>query len=184
MAKRSLKEKLIISIVIFVIGIICLEIYNSNYKLRFFIEKYMVRSDSGMTGREVLWNKAISYLNIPTCIFGRGWGISRVLLKGDTVGNGVGFHNMYLTYLITGGAILLLFFVTLLLDVWKKLNIKNMDIKMVNYFQACIFAFLVYSFFEVTDFFKIGIQQTFQTFFCITLPLLYIKVKQGEKNEK
>lgn len=184
MAKRSLKEKITIIIAIAIIIGIGLQVYNSNYKLKYFVEKYMIRSDSGMTGREVLWEKAVNYLNVPTWIFGRGWGISRIILQGDTVGNGVGFHNMYLTDLITGGMILLSFFFILLFSIWKKLNIKNIDIKMVNYFKACIFAFLVYSFFEVTDFFKIAIQQTFQTFFCITLPLLYIKLKQGEKDGK
>ena len=85
---------------------------------------------------------------------------------------------MYLTDLITGGIILILFFFILIFNVLKSLKSKNIDRKMINYFQACIFAFLVYSFFEVTDFFKIGIQQIFQTFFCITLPILYMKMKE------
>ncbi len=178
MGKKNLKIKLITCISIFIIGGIGIALYNSNYNMRYFIDQYMIRSDSGMTGREVLWNEAVSYLNFPTCFFGRGWGISRILLQDDTIGRGVGFHNMYLTDLITGGIILILFFFILIFNVLKSLKSKNIDRKMINYFQACIFAFLVYSFFEVTDFFKIGIQQIFQTFFCITLPILYMKMKE------
>ena len=178
MGKKNLKIKLITCISIFIIGGIGIALYNSNYNMRYFIDQYMIRSDSGMTGREVLWNEAVSYLNFPTCFFGRGWGISRILLQDDTIGRGVGFHNMYLTDLITGGIILILFFFILIFNVLKSLKSQNIDRKMINYFQACIFAFLVYSFFEVTDFFKIGIQQTFQTFFCLTLPILYMKMKE------
>ena len=178
MGKKNLKIKIITCISIFIIGGIGIVLYNSNYNMRYFIDQYMIRSDSGMTGREVLWNEAVSYLNFPTCFFGRGWGISRILLQDDTIGRGVGFHNMYLTDLITGGIILILFFFILIFNVLKSLKSQNIDRKMINYFQACIFAFLVYSFFEVTDFFKIGIQQIFQTFFCITLPILYMKMKE------
>ena len=178
MEKKNLKIKIITCISIFIIGGIGIVLYNSNYNMRYFIDQYMIRSDSGMTGREVLWNEAVSYLNFPTCFFGRGWGISRILLQDDTIGRGVGFHNMYLTDLITGGIILILFFFILIFNVLKSLKSQNTDRKMINYFQACIFAFLVYSFFEVTDFFKIGIQQIFQTFFCITLPILYMKMKE------
>lgn len=184
MGKKNLKVKLVTIFAIIFIGISGYGLYTSNYNIHNFVDKYMIRSDSGMTGREVLWDKAMSYLDLPTCIFGRSWGISRILLQDDNVGHGVGFHNMYLTDLITGGVILLLFFLIILSNIWRMINSSSVNISMKNYFHACMFAFLVYSFFEVTDFFKIGIQQMFQTLFCITLPMLYLKINKGDYDEK
>lgn len=183
LGRKDLRTKIkFLSAVLFIIGIF-IYIYTCYPNIKNFIDDYMIRQNAGMTGRDTLWNKALEYIDIPTILFGRSFGISRILLENDIVSNGVGFHNMYITHIITGGVILLIFYCIILSNIQKTIrkNIKSKEI--INYFTACLIAFLCYGFFEVTDFFKIGIQQIFQTYFCITLPLLYLKCEE-KRNEK
>lgn len=180
---RKQYKKLILLGAIVAIGLV--GIYFSVEPVNEFVDTYIIRQKSGLTGRDTLWKEAFELLNVPTAIVGRGTGIDKILLAEDTVGHGVGFHNMYLNYLITGGVIILGFMLNIILDVVRKLyRYLKQDTKIMGCMIGGLIAFLVYPIFEVSSFFTLNLQSTIQTFFCIVLPLLYIQTYKEENEEK
>lgn len=184
LGNQSFDKKIKNVILGLIICVIFIFFYKSNLELKTFVDKFMIREESGMTGRDSLWMLALSFLNLPTVIFGRGFNISRLLLRNDTIGGGVGFHNMYLTHIVSGGIFMIFFFISIIKNVYNSIKKSNMNDSLKRYFISCIISFLIYSIFEVTDFFKISLQQTIQTMFCITFPILYINIKKGEKKNE
>ena len=181
-SKKNIKVQISTWLILLITILIGMNIYQNNLRLREFIDDFIIRKEAGLTGRDTLWNEALEYIDLPTIFFGRSYGIARLLLQDDSVGNSTGFHNMYLTHLITGGVVMIYFLIRTLMSVMKKMNYNKIEKNMKNYFISCIIAFLFYGMFEVTDFFKIGLQQILQTYYCITLPLLYFNIRK--ENEK
>ncbi len=161
---------------LFLIGVflICLYIYSPTIKS--IVDTYMIRKSSGSTGRDTLWNKAFELMDIPTIICGRSIGSEQVILKGDYISQGAGFHNVYIAYMIEGGLMLLLPLFIQILSVFYNVK-KNLKEKHRNVFDwsiATMLAFLVYPLFETSKYFNMGVGPFVQTYFVFTSQWLLI----------
>ncbi|BCJ96735.1 hypothetical protein acsn021_43040 [Anaerocolumna cellulosilytica] len=168
----KIHKKAVIALIFLVL--LCFVLYLFVPLVTDFADKYMIRESSGLTGRDTLWQVAFDLLDTITLWFGRGMGIDRVVLAEDTVGAGVGFHSMYITYLLSGGIILSAVVVVVigrnLYLIWNKLS--KISRPVFDWAVGSIIAFLVYPVFEVSAFFVLTSPSLIQTFYVLTIPLL------------
>lgn len=171
---------------LFVLGLSIASLYFFMPRVKNIVDIYMIRGSSGLTGRDTLWRMATQLLDNPTLIFGRGLGIDRLVLKGDTIGAGISFHNMYLTYLVSGGIILLSIIIILFLKTFlmfrKQYAVR--DRALFDWAVAGMFAFLVYPMFEVSSFFGMNYASIIQTFFVFTIPMMLVNCSRKEKESE
>lgn len=165
--------------------VICMIIYINSLTLQNFIETYFLRTNSGLTGRDTLWEMAISYMDSFTLVFGRGIGIERVLLRDDIIGAGIGFHNMYLTYIVTGGIILFSSIIYLFLNqIFILFKYKDIIGIQTSYLLiSIIVAFAVHAFFEVDNLFVVSFPSLILTYFIFVIPKSIVHLKLEGVNE-
>ncbi|MGB4590052.1 MAG: O-antigen ligase family protein [Clostridiaceae bacterium] len=166
------RKKVISRIVILAsAGMIVLSIV-SNTTLTTFIKDILIRSDTGTTGRSVIWEIAIQMLNHNNWAFGIGYMTSSSLLKD--MGYTSQFHSFFIETLVGGGLIdLLLHLSIIFLVIRKVIHIYKYDQTTGIIFISAYIALVFYSLFESVSYFSIGyVDSMFRTFF-ITLPLLY-----------
>lgn len=144
-------------------------------KMNNFINTYIIRRESGMTGRELLWRKAVSFINLETVLFGRGLGIERIILKNDDVSAGIGFHNLYLTYLISGGIFMVCILVRRAMRniVYLYHGYSRNDRFIYSWGAGTMAAILVYSVFEASTFFSLTPASIIQTYFLFVFPEIF-----------
>jgi|GEM_PF-2517837 len=152
-------------------GVIFLSVI-SNTVLTSFIKDMLIRSDTGTTGRSVIWGIAREMLNQNNWVFGIGYMTSSSLLKD--MGYTSQFHSFFVETLVGGGIFdLLLHLIIILVVISKIIHIYRNDQTAGIIFISAYVALVFYSFFESVSYFSIGyIDSMFRTFF-ITLPLLY-----------
>lgn len=173
-------KKILICLMFF--GSIVLILYYKVEIFNYFINTYMIREKSGLTGRDTLWKIAINLLDIPTLIFGRGIGIDKIVLSNDTISAGVGFHNIYLTYLVSGGIILLSIIIFSIIRIIKKVLILVNNKTEKSWIIATIICFLVYVTFEASVFFGISNNVSIiQTLFVFTIPTMIINNNKNQQ---
>lgn len=181
----NVKKRSKLFVVFCIILIVFFIIYQTNDVVKEFVNVYMIRSEAGLTGRNLLWNKAISLLNVPTSLFGRGMGIYQVVLENDQLSGGTGFHNMYLDFFVSGGGVYLLVFAYMIYRVLvsiKEINKKQSENG--KFYLAIVMALLIYSFFEVSKIFDLNLRSILQTYFTILLPILHANALRDEVTHK
>lgn len=158
-------------VIIMALGIIFLSVI-SNTVLTSFIKDMLIRSDSGTTGRSVIWEIARQMLNQNNWAFGVGYMTSSSLLQD--MGYTSQFHSFFVETLVGGGIFdLLLHLIIIVVAINKIIHIYKYDQTAGIIFISAYIALVFYSFFESVSYFSIGyVDSMFRTFF-ITLPLLY-----------
>lgn len=170
--KKIKKNKILFGIFIFVIVFLAgLSIINSE-KAIYFLNYYVFRSDDGLTGRDVLWIKALSLLKSYRLIFGYGLGSSSVILE---VYNLTNTHNTYIELLLVGGIFMFILYTSIYINTYKTINKINDDNER-KLFKAMFISMIVYSFFEKVLIFSTGYAAYYFTLFLIILPQLSKKV--------
>lgn len=166
------RKKYVIIISLLALTIVLMYLYIPS--IRSFTDKYMIRSDSGLTGREYLWELALSLIDLPTVLFGRGSGIDRIVLTNDNVSAGVGFHNMYLTYIISVGIIVLIIMVvsTIKLIIKLRRNYAKNNILLFSWTVGCIASMMSYGMFEASLFFGLYPAPMLMMLFVFTIPAI------------
>lgn len=153
-------------------------LYNYNASIAHFVDTYMIREEAGLTGRDLVWAEGLSLLDGSHLWLGYGMGYNSIFLKDSEIVGNAGFHNMYLTYLVDGGIILLVSYIFCIIFVIHNLMKKVYPINenICFYWLSAIFACHVYVFFEAATMFNMTYICLFLTLFSIYLPLLYTKV--------
>ena len=168
--------------IILAAGIILLSVI-SNTALTSFIKDMLIRSDTGTTGRSVIWGIAVEMLNSNNWLFGIGYMSSSSLLKD--MGYTSQFHSFFIETLVGGGILDLVLHLTIILIVINKVvHVYRNDQTAGIIFISAYFALIFYSFFESVSYFSIGyVDSMFRTFF-ITLPLLYSNFYPYARSER
>ncbi len=170
------------------LGVVVVLLYLFVPSIKSFVDVYMIREKSGLTGRDTLWTMAIELIDTPTVLFGRGFGIDKIVLENDFVASGAGFHNMYLTFLLAGGIGILLIFAKIIFSIYREFKRKfaKEDSHLYSWIMGMIAASLAYSSFEACMPFGISMMSIVQTYMMFTIPLLLLNkhsVMEGERNE-
>lgn len=143
----------------------------------------MIREESGLTGRDYVWSIGIDLLKGEHFLWGYGFGYSHIFLGNNEVTGSAGFHNLYLTYLVEGGVILLGCYCLIISYIVKKMCSTWLSQNRVaaSFWLSVMFAYHVYYFFEASMPFN---NSTYISFSCtvltFSLPLMYIKIKKYE----
>lgn len=145
--------------------------------VKYIVETYMIRQNQGLTGRNTLWEKAETYLSGLPLLFGRGIDAERILLQGDAVSSGTGFHNIILKTLVDGGVffsiLLLILFIRTLIIINKGKNSK------VKYFSISVFfGFFAYLNFEPAFILKPYWTSLGISLFMFTIPILIVEPEE------
>lgn len=162
-------KKLVYFIIIFSIGVYLL----SNDNIIQFIEKYIIRKDFGLTTRDILWDMSINLLDSnDSWIWGLGLGKIGEFLENVT--NVSSVHNFYLETILAGGLVKLIFYLSLIVNSFKKsIRIYKKDKICGSVFIATIICYLVYGMFESVSILGIGLMSNTCTIFMLILPNMY-----------
>lgn len=177
-AVLNIRKNKLIPLTLSISLISILYMYLNNPTVSNFIDTFIIRQNSGLTGRDTLWEYGLTYLDRITLLIGRGLGIERTLLSSDTVGAGTGFHNMYLTYLLAGGIPLLAVVSIVFLQNIRYLNKfkHQLGIQQSKFMISVTVGFMVYAYFEVVNFFMPDITSIILTIFALFLPRAMISL--------
>lgn len=175
--KQHKKEFFALSFII----IILLGSYIFLPNLKAFVDIYMIREESGLTGRDYVWELGMNLLQGEHLLWGYGLGYSHIFLGNNEVTGSAGFHNMYLTYLVDGGIVLLCCYCLIVLYVVKKMCyawLSNNRI-LASFWLSVIFAYHVYYFFEASMPFNNSTYIGFSIMvLTLSFPLMYTKIKE------
>lgn len=169
--KINWKVKLIL-IIVGVVGL-CLGysyIKENNPKL---LDKILrLESVKTFTGRTVFWDLSKEMLEESpiNMIFGVGRFKAAKLIEKYNVTQ---FHNAYVEFLVSGGIIELLYFLSIYIIVSIKVLKSKMEKKYKCIYISMIVSFLVYMYFESLGRFSIGWSDTMCMIYFITIPLLH-----------
>lgn len=167
------KKRLRIILVSSALVLAAVLLYFNNPHIQYFVDTYMIRADSGVNGRNTIWKIALHEMDVWTVLFGKGLGISRVILDQQNF-KVTSFHNIYLEMMLSGGVMYFLLFLYMLKTVFRKIKqLFPFDKESAVFFIACILSFMVYGFFEVSMLFYLDLNCLLETFLMITLPILY-----------
>lgn len=146
--------------------------------VNYFVQTYMIRQNQGLTGRDTLWEKAESYLNGLSLLFGRGIDAERVILRNDAVSSGTGFHNIILKTLVEGGIFFLILLLVLLIRtlviICKGENSK------IKYFSISVYL----GFFAYLNFEPAFIMKPYWTSIGISLFMFTVPILIAESDDK
>ena len=110
----------------------------------FFIS--FIGLDRGVTFRDRIWKVAWSFFLESNPIFGHGLGteIERIMI--ERIGRDYGTHNMYLYILVSGGILLMAFYIFSVITLLRQTRHHKFR---KHYVIPMLIAFLVYGFFEM-----------------------------------
>lgn len=175
--KQYKKEFLSLSFII----VILISAYLLFPNLKAFVDIYMIREESGLTGRDYVWSIGLDLLKGEHFLWGYGLGYSHIFLGNNEVTGSAGFHNLYLTYLVEGGIVLLGCYFLIISYIVKRMCSTWLSQNRVaaSFWLSVIFAYHVYYFFEASMPFN---NSTYISFSCtvltLSLPLMYTKIKK------
>lgn len=175
--KRHKKEFFILSFIV----IILLGSYIFLPNLKAFVDIYMIREESGLTGRNFVWELGINLLQGEHLLWGYGFGYSRIFLGNNDVTGSAGFHNMYLTYLVEGGIVLLCCYCLIVFYIVKEMcsTWLSKNRMVASFWLSVMFAYHVYYFFEASMPLNNSTYISFSiTVLTLSFPLMYTKIKE------
>lgn len=176
--KRHKKELFTLSIIV----IILFSSYIFLPKLKAFVDIYMIREESGLTGRDYVWELGMNLLQGEHLLWGYGFGYSHIFLgNNNEVTGSAGFHNMYLTYLVEGGIVLLCCYCLIVFYVVKKIcsTWLSRNRILASFWLSVMFAYHVYYFFEASMPLNNSTYISFSiTVLALSFPLMYTKIKE------
>ena len=174
------KEHKYKAILLAAIGLFLVYMYIKYPNFKNIINTYMIRKNSGMTGRESLWKTAFNLLNFQTALHGRSIGSEQVILIGDYISQGAGFHNVFLAYMIEGGIMLIIPLYLNIIFIIKNIknNFKCSQHNLYSWSIATILTFIIYPMFETSKYFNMGVGSFLQTFFVFTVQWLLINANK------
>lgn len=161
--------------------IILISAYVAIPELGTFIDVYMIREKSGLTGRDYVWELGLKLLRGEHLLWGYGMGYSRISIGNNEVTGSAGFHNMYLTYLVEGGIVFLCCYCSIVFFVARKLCLVwlSRNIELASFWLSVMFAYHVYYFFEasmpLTNSTYIGFSSTVLS---LSFPLMFANFKR------
>lgn len=169
--KLKFRYKLIIGVVgiiCFGVGIKVLNEYNPD-----LLEK-ILRLDSvkTFTGRTKFWDLAEEELlqNNRNTIFGIGRFKAERLIEKYNVTQ---FHNTYIEFLVSGGILELVYFISIYLIIIVKLIRSKIGWKYKSIYLSMYISYTIYMCFESLGRFSIGSSDTLCLVFFVTIPLLH-----------
>ena len=184
--KMKISSKII---AIVIIGLVCagliyfLYMYNPELLLDRLLR---AKSVSTLTGRTSIWDVALGVANESkaTLVFGagrfKGIDILQKAKKPFTQ-----FHNTYLEFLVSGGIIELIYFLTIYAFVIIKIIIsKSLDKKYKILFLCLYLSYFIYMFSESLGRFSIGGSDCLGLIFFVSIPLLFANISDKKVLDK
>lgn len=143
----------------------------TNSQLKDFIVRNVVRADTGVAGRLDVWKMGIDVYSKSNLFSGVGFhtGIDIAKAAGFEFDQ---FHNFFIDILVSGGFIELLFIVTTIFYVYRRVMMKCWDKSYKRIYKASMYAIFALGLVESVSFFSIGFVDTIYTIFFITIPIL------------
>lgn len=141
-----------------------------------WINTLLFRRESGVSGRDSIWQMGISVWGDSSLLFGTGLfrGVDTAQQAGMTVSE---FHSFFVETLVSGGIFELLVLVIILVIVWVKLIKSNLDVSRRYILYATSLGVLGLSFFESISVFTMGFVGTIFAIYLVSLPILYSNLK-------
>lgn len=154
----------IISIIILFIG---LAVLLSNENFSAFIVNFIIRKDSGLTGRNNIWEFGFN-LAKNNLFLGLGF-YKPIFLLEQSVYNIASYHNTFLSIFLYGGIVLtftyIFCYIKILIDIFK---LKKYDKKIHYIFLSIFFVYIVYGFAETQVlFFPSAVNFVSTSFVCL-----------------
>lgn len=167
------KKRFIKKITIVAGGVVAFVFIWTSSQLQEFIIQTLIRSDVGTTKRTGIWEVAFQLLDETSWLFGIGEFSAVNYLNRFGYSNSQ-FHSFYVETLVTGGLVLSMFFIGVLLFIARNIKtiVKN-DKQVGIVYLAGFFSMVVYAFFESISFFTMGYVGTLYSAFFISIPLMY-----------
>lgn len=166
---------------IFSFGTIC--IFGANSGIWGFIQRNIIRSEVGNSGRSDVWLLGLRIANrkFSSLFVGQG------LFHGVSIAQSSGmsfdqFHSLYVDTIVSGGIIELLFLIALFsYIVIKVVRSSNGDLKWVC--LSSLIGYLTLCFFESDSVMSVGYVDMINTIFFATVPLLICNIENGAIDE-
>lgn len=169
----------VIGIVCLVVGVNVLNKYNPD-----LLDKLLrLESIKTFTGRTVFWELAEEelHLNNVNAFFGIGRFKAERLIEKYGVTQ---FHNTYVEFLVSGGILELLYFISLYLVIIVKLLRSKIGWKYKSIYLSMFISYVIYMCFESLGRFSIGCSDTLCLVFFVTIPLLHANSITEESTAK
>ncbi len=177
--KHFISRHLILSIVVF--GIVC--IFFAKSGLWAFVQKNIIRSEVGNSGRSDVWLMGLGIANDTPLSLLVGQGLFHGVSKAQSSGMSFDqFHSFYVDTIVSGGIIEFLFLIALFTYIiFKVKKSLNHEIKWVC--LASLLGYLSLCFFESDSVMSVGYVDMINTIFFVTVPLLISKIENNESAE-
>lgn len=137
-----------------------------------FIQKNLIRSEVGNSGRSDVWQYGFNVVNInlKTTIVGQGYyhGVSIAQSQGMQVNQ---FHSFYVDTLVSGGIVELFYLIMMFIYVAKK-GLKCCNKKLKQVYVSSFIGYLTLCFFESDSVLSIGYVDMINTVFFVAIPIL------------
>jgi len=152
-----------------------------NPKINMMIVNAVIRTNDGLTGRDVAWRYYFDNLTLDKFLFGNGAGSTQTILSNIKF---YSFHNSYIDILNTNGFIFLFFcicFIIYLFSVFKR--IKGAYLLEGCIFSSLLIGFLIYNLFESVVPVGIGFLDLIPLIFIYATPLLFYRGCQSKETQ-
>lgn len=169
----------VIGIVCLVVGVNILNKYNPD-----LLDKLLrLESVKTFTGRTVFWELAEEelHLNNVNTFFGIGRFKAERLIEKYGVTQ---FHNTYVEFLVSGGILELVYFISLYFIIIVKLIRSKIGWKYKSIYLSMFISYAIYMCFESLGRFSIGCSDTLCLVFFVTIPLLHANSITEESTAK
>lgn len=148
----------------------------TNQRAFFFIEKFIMRMDSGFAGRGEIWSMGINVF-MTNIVNGIGYHTGIELAKSIGLGFDQ-FHNIFIDAMVTGGIIEVIIIIIFFYKMIKKVKKHVLNKRVCDVYNASIVAFFTLGLFESVSVFSIGYVDTICTIAFVTLPIMIINVNK------
>lgn len=147
-----------------------------------FIEKNIIRLDTGTTGRTKIWSIAKKIWKETSIFFGAGYYNGLEIAKNRYYFKYGQFHSYFYDLLVDGGLILL-GYITFILIKCYMISKNCIDIKIKNITTSAFLSVIIFSFFESVNFLSLGYADMLYTIFFMTLPILTSNITNNNKGD-
>lgn len=142
------------------------------FELDEVFHRVILRSESGLSGRDSLWGRGLDVWSDNNVFFGVGT-FSGLDIARDAGMNLSEFHSFWIETLVSGGVVELGLIVLVLGIVWLRLARSSLDLYRRHLLYCAALGLLVLSCVESISFFSIGLVGTMYSIFLVAVPLLY-----------
>lgn len=178
---KNINAKKLISRFIYVITLIVIALLlMRNNSIAGFVENSLVRTDTGLTGRDSIWMLGLKIAWQNNILNGTGLftGVDIAHTNGMTQDQ---FHSLYVDSIVDGGIIGLMCVLCIYISVFQKCRMRISNRRFRAACIAMMTSVLVMGANESVSFFSIGWVDTFFTISCISYPLLLSNSYLGDE---